>query len=94
MPAGVHRSSPRLFLTTSINFIIKRELDIGESTQHFLLSEPDAIGTAALGMNSESLSYVIQTLHFACALAEDSKIPGLHALVKGALKVAEMAKVC
>ena len=44
-------------------------------------------------MDAESLSYVIQTLHFACALAEDSKIPGLHTLVKGAPKVAEMAKV-
>ncbi|KAM5536543.1 hypothetical protein V8D89_009820 [Ganoderma adspersum] len=41
---------------------------------------------------SESLGYVVQTLHFACALAEESKIPGLHALAKGALKVAEMAK--
>ena len=42
---------------------------------------------------SLEMDNVINTLHIACALSETAKVPGLHVLVKGALKLAEMVKV-
>ncbi|TBU53411.1 hypothetical protein BD310DRAFT_981142 [Dichomitus squalens] len=38
------------------------------------------------------MDYVIQTLHIACALSQSANIPGLDAVVKAGLKLAEMVQ--